>query len=333
MARDQPARGARPGAAAPRPLRSPGARRQARRQGPRGDPDASTCKSVKLADDVDLQVDRRAHRGLRRRRPGEPGQRGRAARRAHGQDGRRDAATSTRRSTASSPGLEKKRVMSDARAADRRVPRVGPRDRRDACCRASIRCTRSRSSQRGFGALGYTMQLPLEDRYLMTRERPARTSSRCCSAGARAEEIAFGEVSTGAQNDLQRATDIARAMVTEFGMSDAIGPVNHEGQRRSHVPRHAVRARARRLRRGNRARHRRGSEAHRDRRPKPRPRDPERAPRRSSTRCPSRLLEKEVIEGDELRDMLGTRRRRTRRAQRRDSRSIDPVISESEVKR
>ena len=51
--------------------------------------------------------------------------------------------------------------------------------------------------------------------------------------GRTAEEIALGEISTGAQNDLQRATDIARAMVTEFGMSDAIGAVNYDGNRRA----------------------------------------------------------------------------------------------------
>ena len=51
--------------------------------------------------------------------------------------------------------------------------------------------------------------------------------------GRTAEGIVFGEVSTGAQNDLLRATDIARAMVTEFGMSEAIGPINHEGRRRN----------------------------------------------------------------------------------------------------
>src|SRR5258708_28073171 len=51
--------------------------------------------------------------------------------------------------------------------------------------------------------------------------------------GRSAEEIAFGEVSTGAQNDLQRASDIARAMVTEFGMSDALGTVSYDGNRRA----------------------------------------------------------------------------------------------------
>jgi cell division protease FtsH len=86
--------------------------------------------------------------------------------------------------------------------------------------------------QRGFGALGYTMQLPLEDRYLMTRGDLLKQLA-VLLGGRTAEEIALGEISTGAQNDLQRATDIARAMVTEFGMSDALGAVNYDGNKRS----------------------------------------------------------------------------------------------------
>ena len=86
--------------------------------------------------------------------------------------------------------------------------------------------------QRGFGALGYTMQMPTEDRYLMTRTELERQLA-VLLAGRAAELITFNEFSTGAQNDLLRATDIARAMVTEFGMSEAIGPVNHEGRRRN----------------------------------------------------------------------------------------------------
>ena len=84
--------------------------------------------------------------------------------------------------------------------------------------------------QRGFGALGYTMQLPLEDRYLMTRG-DLLSQLAVLLGGRSAEEIAFGEISTGAQNDLMRATDIARAMVTQFGMSDSLGLVSYEGQR------------------------------------------------------------------------------------------------------
>jgi cell division protease FtsH len=86
--------------------------------------------------------------------------------------------------------------------------------------------------QRGFGALGYTMQLPLEDRYLVTRT-DLLGQLAVLLGGRTAEEIALGEISTGAQNDLQRATDIARAMVTEFGMSDTLGAVNYEGQKRA----------------------------------------------------------------------------------------------------
>ena len=76
------------------------------------------------------------------------------------------------------------------------------------------------------------MQLPLEDRYLMTR-KDLQSELAVLLGGRSAEEIAFGEISTGAQNDLQRATDIARSMVTEFGMSDALGVVNYNGHKRS----------------------------------------------------------------------------------------------------
>src|SRR5438552_1027099 len=86
--------------------------------------------------------------------------------------------------------------------------------------------------QRGFGALGYTMQLPLEDRYLMQR-RDLESQLAVLLGGRTAEEIALGEISTGAQNDLQRATDIARAMVTEFGMSETLGAINYDGNKRS----------------------------------------------------------------------------------------------------
>ncbi|MET0165534.1 MAG: cell division protein FtsH, partial [Vicinamibacterales bacterium] len=86
--------------------------------------------------------------------------------------------------------------------------------------------------QRGFGALGYTMQLPLEDRYLMTR-RDLQNQLAVLLGGRTAEEIALSEISTGAQNDLQRATDIARAMVTEFGMSETLGAINYDGNKKA----------------------------------------------------------------------------------------------------
>jgi cell division protease FtsH len=86
--------------------------------------------------------------------------------------------------------------------------------------------------QRGFGALGYTMQLPLEDRYLMQR-RDLLNQLAVLLGGRTAEEIALGEISTGAQNDLLRATDISRAMVTEWGMSELLGAINYDGQKRN----------------------------------------------------------------------------------------------------
>jgi len=84
---------------------------------------------------------------------------------------------------------------------------------------------------RGVGALGYTMQMPTEDRYLMTREDLSNQLA-VLLGGRSAEEIAFGQISTGAHNDLLRATDIARSMVAEYGMSDALGTVNYDGHRR-----------------------------------------------------------------------------------------------------
>jgi cell division protease FtsH len=157
--------------------------------------------------------------------------------------------------------------------------------------------------QRGFGALGYTMQLPLEDRYLMTRT-DLRHQLAVLLGGRTAEEIALGEISTGAQNDLQRASDIARAMVTEWGMSDALGAVNYAGDKRSRflelgMPQERgtyaentaqqIDAEVKRIM----------TEAH----------DTARrilTDHRSSLESVTRLLlEKEVMEGDELRRLLG----------------------------
>jgi cell division protease FtsH len=83
---------------------------------------------------------------------------------------------------------------------------------------------------RGVAALGYTQQRPTEDRYLMTRlELLDRLA--VLLGGRVAEQVVFGDISTGAQSDLQRATDIARSMVAEYGMSDLLGPVTYERPR------------------------------------------------------------------------------------------------------
>ncbi len=84
---------------------------------------------------------------------------------------------------------------------------------------------------RGIAALGYTMQLPTEDRYLMT-EKELLDRLAVLLGGRVAEEIKFGEVSTGAQNDLSRATDIAKSMIKEYGMSKTLGLITFERDRK-----------------------------------------------------------------------------------------------------
>jgi cell division protease FtsH len=85
---------------------------------------------------------------------------------------------------------------------------------------------------RGIAALGYTQQQPTEDRYLMTRSELLDRLA-VLLGGRVAEELVFGEISTGAQNDLQRATEIARSMVAEYGMSDRLGLVTYERPRQA----------------------------------------------------------------------------------------------------
>jgi cell division protease FtsH len=128
-------------------------------------------------------------------------------------------------------GLEKKRVMSDKEreivayheSGHAIVATLTPD--MDPVHKISI-------VQRGFGALGYTMQVPLEDRYLLQRQ-DLFNQLAVLLGGRTAEEIALGEISTGAQNDLMRATDIARSMVTEWGMSDILGAISYDGSKRS----------------------------------------------------------------------------------------------------
>jgi cell division protease FtsH len=85
---------------------------------------------------------------------------------------------------------------------------------------------------RGVAALGYTQQQPTEDRYLLTRgELLDRLDVML--GGRVAEELLCGDVSTGAQDDLQRATDLARDMVTRYGMSDALGLATYEPPRQA----------------------------------------------------------------------------------------------------
>ena len=83
---------------------------------------------------------------------------------------------------------------------------------------------------RGIGALGYTIQRPTEDRYLMTRAELERKIA-VLLGGRAAEMLVLGELSTGAADDLARATDIAREMVTRYGMDEGLGHVAYEPPR------------------------------------------------------------------------------------------------------
>jgi cell division protease FtsH len=121
-------------------------------------------------------------------------------------------------------GLERKsRIMSD-----REKVRVATHEMGHALCGLRLKnidpVHRVTIIPRGAGALGITMTRPLEDRYLLTE--PELLDRLVFALGGRvAEEIIFKEISTGAADDLQKATEIARAMITEYGMSKKLGPL------------------------------------------------------------------------------------------------------------
>ncbi len=82
---------------------------------------------------------------------------------------------------------------------------------------------------RGMSALGYTLQLPTEERFLNSKEE-LQGQIATLLGGRSAEEIIFGKITTGASNDLQRATDLAEQMVGTYGMSDILGPLAYDKQ-------------------------------------------------------------------------------------------------------
>ncbi len=84
------------------------------------------------------------------------------------------------------------------------------------------------------GALGYTMQMPVEDRYLLTADE-LYDRIAVMLGGRAAEKLIFNQISTGASDDIQRATELARRMVTEFGMSDLLGSVRYAGQQMQYL--------------------------------------------------------------------------------------------------
>jgi cell division protease FtsH len=154
---------------------------------------------------------------------------------------------------------------------------------------------------RGFAALGYTLQTPLEDRFLMTTEE--LDDKICALLGGRvAEEIIFGRISTGAQNDLERITNLAFAMVAEYGMSEELGylslkdsnsPENSFGfnKKYSEDTAQKIDQAVRNIIQKNYERTRELLEKHRDK----------------LEQMADTLLEKEVLNHVDLREMLGDR--------------------------
>ncbi|MDR7898911.1 ATP-dependent zinc metalloprotease FtsH4 [Thermosynechococcus sp. JY1334] len=96
---------------------------------------------------------------------------------------------------------------------------------------------------RGMAALGYTLQLPTEDRFLLD-EQELRAQIATLLGGRSAEEIVFGTITTGAANDLQRATDLAERMVRSYGMSKVLGPLAFEQQQASFLTNNGMMLRA-----------------------------------------------------------------------------------------
>lgn len=160
---------------------------------------------------------------------------------------------------------------------------------------------------RGIGALGYTLQLPTEDRYLMTKEE-LLDKVTVLLGGRGAEELTFQEISTGAQNDLERATDIARRMVMSYGMSEKLGLVTFEksthpaflggnypipgqggGKEYSEKTAYIIDEEVKEIIQSSYERVKRILTSHRD----------------DLRKVPQMLMEKEVLEGDEFRKMIG----------------------------
>ncbi len=188
---------------------------------------------------------RGADAGLHRRRPRQPGQRGGAARDAAARRARSRIADFNSAIERIVAGLEKKNRLLNPK--ERRVvayhelghalvaltlPGVDP------VHKVSI-------IPRGVGALGYTMQRPTEDRFLMTTEE-LENKMAVLLGGRAAEELVFGEISTGAADDLMRVTDIARSMVTRYGMDAGARPGRLRDRARQ-LPRHAAEGGGRRF--------------------------------------------------------------------------------------
>ena len=180
-----------------------------------------------LAADVDLARRREADVGPDRRRSCEPLQRGGDPRRpVNGSAVHPPVRTSTRRWSGSSAGLQQRRVVSEK---EKRILAYheGGHALMSHLVGDLFPAQKATIVSRGH-ALGYTLNMPAEDRYLHTREEFVDLMM-VFLAGRAAEEVVFGRITNGAANDLERVTEIARSMVFEYGMSE-VAPVAHDAR-------------------------------------------------------------------------------------------------------
>ena len=156
---------------------------------------------------------------------------------------------------------------------------------------------------RGMAALGYTLQLPTEDRFLRD-EAELKGQIATMLGGRSAEEVVIGSITSGAANDLQRATDVAEQMVTSYGMSQVLGPLAYDRSKQNTFLDNGMAPNARRLVSDETAKaideevksiveaaHQRALKILKDN-------------RGLLETISQQLLEEEVIEGESLRDML-----------------------------
>ena len=185
------------------------------------------CRDKRLAPDVDARDDGQGHARHERRRPGQPGQRGRAVRRA----ARGQADRAHRLRVGPGPdhdGRPPREPHPHQRGeAGHRLPRGRPRHARPRCCLHADPVHKVTILPTGM-ALGVTQTMP-EERHAYSKDY---IEDRICMAlgGRVAEELVFDQRTTGAANDLEVATRMAKRMVREWGMSDRIGPMAWESQ-------------------------------------------------------------------------------------------------------
>ena len=187
-------------------------------------------QKIRVDNSVDLREIARITSGLRRGRPGEPRQRGGVAGRAGRQEGGQHGGVHRGRGTRHGRAGKAAAGHACRREAARRLSRSA-----HALVAASLPNTdpvhKVSIIPRGLAALGYTMQRPEGDRYLLTQSE-LESRIQVLLAGTLAEEMIYGDISTGAQNDLERATEIARSMVMDYGMS-RLGRASYRESRRS----------------------------------------------------------------------------------------------------